>query len=140
MKLRSFFLSVIFLTVFFFSIQTGHACDCMMFSLEQEIQRAQNIFSGKAQSMSAVYDEELKREVVEVIFLVQHTYKGDASGQFKVRGQGTNCDFPFHLGFSYLVYTQVYPNAPSAVSTSQCSATKPLQDAGKDIKELEDKK
>jgi hypothetical protein len=71
---------------------------------------------------------------VRFAFSVVKAYRGDLENEVQVSSGlgGGDCGYPFRVGERYLVYAYVDPETKE-LSTSICTLTKPLVDAGKDL-------
>ncbi len=101
---------------------------------------ALSVFSGKVTRIHYLEEKE------KVSFEVEKVWKGLPEGTkethvytertdlLKMVEMGLTCGYPFQRGESYLVYTYHYKASPPHVD--KCSRTKPLSEAGEDLKEL----
>ena len=64
---------------------------------------------------------------------VEESFRGDAAGTVEVlTGQGGgDCGYGFKVGKKYIVYA--HPNKEGRLTTSICSATRPLEEAGEEV-------
>jgi hypothetical protein len=69
-----------------------------------------------------------------VTFNISRLFRGDSAGQIAVVGDGTSCDQPFKHGEAWLVYART---REGRVTTTECTRTRLLADAGEDVKYLE---
>jgi hypothetical protein len=67
-------------------------------------------------------------------FSVSKAYRGALEQRAVVSGDGTNCDIPFAKGVTYLVYAQEHAGA---LLTHKCTRTRPLSNAGEDVRYLD---
>jgi hypothetical protein len=118
----------------------AHACTCAVSPLEKEIQRADAVFAGEVQGI----DKDLtapggKSSRGKVSLDVQESWKGVLADSADVYGQGdgVNCYNVFERGETYLVYAaRAEKTGDQYLKNIACGATKPLEDAGADLRLL----
>ncbi|WP_171652592.1 stalk domain-containing protein [Paenibacillus foliorum] len=99
---------------------TCYACSCISLTLEQKIERAEQIFTGKV--VGIWHNKKLDQAKVE--FEVTSIYKGDVPSVTHVFSStiSTKCGISFQFGKSYLVFKN------SDGTTSFCSGTGAIND------------
>ncbi len=110
------------------------ACKCESPNIKQSFQKATVIFSG----------EVTKLDPFRATFKVQKIWKGESAeelvmmtGTFKTadgKYMGTSCDYSYKNSEKYLIYAY---GAEDKLRTDNCSGSKVLKNADKDIQELE---
>ena len=70
----------------------------------------------------------------EATFRITRWFRGGSAANVVIRGGGSNCDEPFKLGEAWLVYAF---ERDGVVSTSKCTRTRLLGQAGEDVKYLD---
>jgi hypothetical protein len=118
----------------------AHACTCAIFPLEKEIQRADAVFSGEVQGIDEGIPAPGGKSIRGKISLdVQESWKGVPAETVDVYGQGdgVNCYNEFERGETYLVYAaRAEKKDDEYLKNIACGATKPLEDAGADLRLL----
>jgi len=101
------------------------------------VAESQNRNPQRSASRGAPATKAFSPPQVEVVFSVERAFVGVGEPQVSVfTGEGDgDCGYRFQVGQRYLVYTSQQPGA-SHLSTSTCTNTKPLADAGKDLEFL----
>lgn len=123
-------------------------CTCIDVPLEEHIGKTDVVFSGMVVAQDTVEVHYLPTEYsstfltkIEVrnTILSQGAYKGAVSDTVNVFTAASDiaCGYSFTVGNTYLIYAYIYIR-DGVLSTSICSATKPLANAGADLKLLEE--
>jgi hypothetical protein len=108
----------------------AQACGCGgSFPLSLDVRRSMSIFVGTVETVTGGMPQP-----IVATFAVSTTYRGDRAQPAVVSGNGTDCDINFAKGVTYLVYAQEYAGA---LWTHKCTRTRPLSDAGEDVRYLE---
>lgn len=119
-------------------------CTCIDVPLQEHIAKTDVVFSGMVIAQDTVEVQYLPTEYsstflnkIEVrnTILSQGAYKGAVSDTVIVvtAADGAACGYSFAVGNEYLVYAYI---RDGVLSTSICSATKPLANAGADLRLL----
>jgi hypothetical protein len=118
----------------------AHACTCAIFPLEKEIRASDAVFSGEVQDidegMTAPNGGSIRGKIT---LEVQESWKGVSAEAVDVYGQGdgVNCYNMFERGETYLVYAaRAEQRGDEYLKNIACGATKPLADAGADLRLL----
>jgi hypothetical protein len=109
--------------------QNVSACFCGSPDLTKAIRNANAIFSGKVVEVSPE----------RVVFDVHEVWKGKVSSSLVLSQRGGSCDLTFEVGKTYLIYARKYRNMLSEDdrwSTDECSGSKNMSKADKDLKRL----
>jgi hypothetical protein len=118
----------------------AHACTCAIFPLEKEIRRADAVFSGEVQGIDGGVPAPGGGSIRGKIAIdVQESWKGVSAESVDVYGQGdgVNCYNQFERGETYLVYAaRAEKKGDEYLKNIACGATKPLDDAGADLRLL----
>ena len=119
---------------------TAYACTCAILPLEEEIRTADAVFSGEVQGIDEGVTAPDGRSIRGKITLdVQESWKGVSAQSVDVYGQGdgVNCYNMFERGETYLVYAaRADEEGDAYLKNIACGATKPLTDAGADMRLL----
>lgn len=121
-------------------------CMCIDVPLEEHIAKTDVVFSGIVIALDTVEVRYLPTEYsstfetrieVRSTILSQGAYKSAVQDTVKVvtAAYSTICGYSFTVGTTYLIYAYL---RDGVLSTSICSATKPLANAGADLKLLEE--
>ena len=131
------------LAVIALSAEVAVACSCLPIpdSAIAELERHDNVFSGRVRSVNVETDEERNSPVLFVDFEVRQVWKGEeigASTTVLTRPTGVECGFSFELGKEYLVYASWNNEAMRLgyAKVSVCSRTRLLSEAAGDLSEL----
>lgn len=119
-------------------------CTCIDVPLEEHIAKTDVVFSGIVIAQDTVEVRYLPTEYsstfetrieVRSTILSQGAHKGAVPDTAKVltATDGTICGYSFTVGTTYLIYAYI---RDGVLSTSICSATKPLANAGADLRLL----
>lgn len=114
-KVKSRFLLLFFFVIPFFSPASAFACACVPAELSDYAHAADHIFIGRVQKVTGKATE----------FNVVRSYKGEQIKHYTLRRTPLNCDSPFALGKTYLVYSR-------GEMSSKCGGTKEEHTAKKD--------
>ena len=118
----------------------AHACTCAILPLEKEIRTADAVFSGEVQGIDEGMTAPNGGSIRGKITLdVQESWKGVSANPVDVYGQGdgVNCYNVFERGETYLVYAaRAEERGDEYLKNIACGATKPLADAGADLRLL----
>ena len=118
----------------------AHACTCAIFPLEKEIRRADAVFSGEVQGIDGGVPAPGGGSIRGKIAIdVRESWKGVSAESVDVYGQGdgVNCYNQFERGETYLVYAaRAEKKGDEYLKNIACGATKPLDDAGADLRLL----
>ncbi len=68
-------------------------------------------------------------------FIAEESFRGAAGSEIVIHSDGSNCNYPFVAGASYLVYATKNPR-DGLLYTSRCTETKPAVMAGGTLREL----
>jgi hypothetical protein len=121
-------------------LREAHACTCAIFPLEKEIRASDAVFSGEVQGIDEGVTAPDGRSIRGKITLdVQESWKGVSAQSVDVYGQGdgVNCYNMFERGETYLVYAaRADEEGDAYLKNIACGATKPLTDAGADMRLL----
>jgi predicted glutamine amidotransferase len=119
-------------------------CTCIDVPLQEHIAKTDVVFSGiviaqdtvEVQFLPTEYSSTFKTKIeVRNTILSQGAYKGAVSDTVNVvtAASGAACGYSFTVGNTYLIYAYI---RDGVLSTSICSATKPLANAGADLRLL----
>jgi hypothetical protein len=118
----------------------AQACTCAILPLEEEIRTADAVFSGEVQDIDKGMTAPNGGSIRGKITLdVQESWKGVSAESVAVYGQGdgVNCYNMFERGQTYLVYgARAKERGDEYLKNIACGATKPLADAGEDLRLL----
>jgi hypothetical protein len=138
----------------FLNARSACACSCAGTStVEESLRTSDAVFSGEVVSLGAEDPEPQDGTPLGgVEFRVKESWKGVSDGSVIIYGQGegyfgeagegemvvvNSCAVTFERGESYLVYAyRVGEKAGGHLETDVCTATKPLSDAGADLRAL----
>lgn len=133
---------------------SAYACSCAGTStVEESLRTSDAVFSGEVVGFGAEDPEpQDDTPLGGVEFRVKESWKGVSDGSVIIYGQGegyfgevgegemvvvNSCAVTFEQGESYLVYAyRAGENAGGHLETDICTATKPLSDAGADLRAL----
>jgi hypothetical protein len=119
---------------------TAFACTCAILPLKEEIRTADAVFSGEVQGIDEGMTSPDGGSIRGKITLdVQESWKGVSAEAVDVYGQGdgVNCYNMFERGETYLVYAaRAEQRGDEYLKNIACGATKPLADAGADLRLL----
>ena len=101
--------------------------------IEAAYEKAQAVFSGKVLKIkkSKSFNE------LQVTFRVSETWKGATTERIVVTTESlccSGCPYNFNVGKTYLVYAYTWEG--SALGTNQCTRTKKMSEAERDLKVL----
>lgn len=153
------FLSFSILIVLLFTQIDAFACGCagrvedITKAVTEDFNRASVVFSGKVVSSrflpiikKDVSGKEIKAENLVFKFAADSWWKGKSrdeiildTSQFRYPGLGygsigSNCEYNFEAGKKYLIYAVI---SKGKLIANQCSGTTRIENAEKDIKELQ---
>ncbi|WP_456276936.1 hypothetical protein [Bacillus sp. AK128] len=109
----------------------SYACSCVPSPpVEEELERANSVFSGKVLSIEEDTSNEF--EPIKVTFQVNEIWKGENTSQISVytARDSASCGFNFSKDESYLVYAI---QNEGILKTGICSLTKELSRANDDL-------
>lgn len=135
--MKSLVHSALLIVLIIFSADASLACTCVPAGgAAQELERSDAVFSGKVVEVRRHRQAEDIFAAVEVIFSVERAWKGVEGETISVftSSHSAACGYGFKRGRTYLVYA--HGNADDRLSTSICSRTRRLKDAGEDLKVL----
>lgn len=156
-RIRAGFLAVALVANLFvagtFDARIAYACTCAGIQTPAEgLRESEAVFSGEVVDLGA--EDPQPRDDTPlggVEFRVKEAWKGVSDGAAIIYGQGegyfgedaegriviSSCAVTFERGESYLVYAyRSGEKADGYLETDACTATKPLSDAGKDLRVL----
>jgi hypothetical protein len=135
--MKSLMFSLLLVVSLTLATDTTLACTCVPAkSAAREFERATAVFSGKVVEVRRHKQAEDIFAGVEAVFRVEKVWKGVERRTVSVftSSQSSACGYGFKEGRTYLVYA--HGGAEGRLSTSICSRTRRLKDAGEDLKEL----
>jgi predicted RNA-binding Zn-ribbon protein involved in translation (DUF1610 family) len=156
MILRTFrILTILLMTVVtaFLMEEAAEACVCGVLGMDESYSSAATVFIGKVESVTRqfegrvkpqdeppVRDGRMKRFSLSGIsrpvttFSVSTVFTGPKMIRLEYKGRGTNCDFRFTPGESYLIYA-----APrdGGLEIDRCVRIRLLSEAAEEVKHLE---
>ena len=138
--MRRVILSLWLGTIFFLATHGAYACVCdPEVAPRQALNEATAVFVARVTFMEVIYkkigenDQKMSfLPEVQVVFEVEHLWKGINNKVFIVRTSAGDCGYKFVFGERYLVYAY----GKDLLMTSGCTRTKPLVKATEDLKEL----
>lgn len=137
------FTLVVSLLLVAFVVKEAHACSCVASSLEEQLQRADAVFSGEVVNVEEDYSTSPSGGpplLGPVTFKVEESWKGVSKEPVVVHGYGEgggDCSIQFREGKQYLVYAQRSGrDGDGPLQTGICSGTKPLAVAREDLEAL----
>lgn len=106
------------------------------FTVQEERERAEVVFSGKVVSLQPVRTSTSPGSAV--VFDVDRVWKGDVGESITLMQYITSVDYSFEEGQEYLVFAarEAVMGETRGLSAIPCGNTAPLSDAQADIKEL----
>jgi hypothetical protein len=111
-----------------------HACSCgmMMSACDRGWNLGETIFVGKVVAMGGA-----SLRSTDAHFIPEESFRGAAVAgiEIVIHSDGSNCNYPFLAGASYVVYATKDPR-DGLLYTSRCSETKPAVMAAGDLREL----
>ena len=135
--MKSLFFPLLLVACLMFGTDASLACTCAPAkSAGQELERSTAVFSGKVIEIRRHKRDEDTFGKVEVVFRVGRAWKGVERRTVSVytSSQSSACGYGFKEGRTYLVYA--HGNTEGRLSTSICSRTRRLKDAGEDLDDL----
>jgi Tissue inhibitor of metalloproteinase len=135
--MKTLIVSLLLVVSLMFSTDTSLACTCAPAkSAAQELERSTAVFSGKVVEIKRHKQAKDIFARVEVVFRVEKSWKGVERRTVSVftSSQSSACGYGFKEDRTYLVYA--HGDAEGRLSTSICSRTRRLKDAGEDLEEL----
>lgn len=121
----------------FLLADAGFACSCLApSSPAEELDKAAAVFSGKVIEVKKHKQTDDFFTTVEALIEVDKQWKGIDKSRVSVftASNSAACGYNFQKGQSYLIYAGGDPK--ERLTTSICSRTRNLKDAGEDLKEL----
>jgi hypothetical protein len=125
-----------------FLAPSAHACSCASVSPERQIKTSDAVFSGEVMETEEgglVSPSDTGPPLGPVTLDVKDAWKGASENSIVVYGYGleASCGIEFERGESYLVYAhRSNGEASKPLETSLCEGTKPMSDAGADLRVL----
>jgi len=138
-KIGKSFLPAMFGLIFLFP-QALACCPPMKNSPKKELEQASFVFSGKVVKADPSYWPSINREFpfihiivweTYMIFSVKEVWKGEVMSEIRIKSELSSVNFNFEEGKEYLVYAG--GNDLGSISTSTCTRTARLIDAGADL-------
>ena len=148
MQHRRFFPAILIAGIFFAQANRAWPCSCREVPLEKEFAEAAAVFSGtplekkpdkrhwQLKKPDGTFETVTVEPIEHVRFTIDRKFKGDLPREVTVvtSAVGTMCGFYFHLGARYLVYAHKDQNG--LLNASVCSRTKPYNNSGEELKQL----
>jgi hypothetical protein len=124
---------IVAFTLLLLAPRAAHACQCgHLPSPEEGLRVSEAVFEGRVIARRMVLGEEhgWLFPVPEYEFRVSRAWKGVATPAIRLLGGYSNCAYVFREGGSYLVFAAPHWEKPGRLSSSICSPTKPVKEAG----------
>ena len=102
------------LIVLLFAYSVAYGCDCATLNSEESFRQAESVFQGRVIRIEPIGSDQ------KVTFEVRRFLKGGSTDYVSLYQEGSNCDFQFVEGWSYLVYAD---EVGGKLSASTCSRT-----------------
>ena len=111
---------------------SAHACSCAGDGLPCDAAfRADAVFVGHVLSIESSRGGGNFRLRAQVEIAVLEAFRGLLQPQVALVAEGSNCDYPFRMGETYVVYA--YRLADGQLVTSICTRTRPVAQATEDL-------
>jgi hypothetical protein len=123
-------------------VRPAYACQCgVRLSPTAALDRSVTVFAGTVNDVRAVRFESVARDrpsvvLKEVRFTTDRIWRGDGRSDVVLLIGSSDCDYPFELGRSYLVYAEGVDSATRYLTASICGPTKRLERASEDLRTL----
>jgi hypothetical protein len=123
-------------------VRSGYACQCgVRLPPAESLDKSVAVFAGTVNDLRTVRFESVAGDrasvvVKEVRFTANRIWRGDGGSSVILLMGNSDCDYPFELGYTYLVYADGVDSATGYLTASICGPTKRLELASEDLRLL----